>query len=188
MSEPKIETWIKAGYNVLSTEGLEGLKVERLARTLRLNKSAFYYYFGSMKGYVRSLMKHHVLLAQAIEADIKDCKNIDPDLLLLIVKHKEFFLVQSQMLVKAKPAHSFEDLDEAVRITSEAVLPLLKKESELPGHSAVALAFMNMLRHFFYAQIDSKNITYQFLHKMTSEAKDVLNKVVDEKQGSSRNQ
>jgi AcrR family transcriptional regulator len=51
MTISKINTWIKAGYKLLGTEGMDGIKVERLARILDLNKSGFYHYFGTMEFY-----------------------------------------------------------------------------------------------------------------------------------------
>jgi len=41
MSKLKIDAWIKAGYKLLGKEGVDGVKVERLARILQLNKSGF---------------------------------------------------------------------------------------------------------------------------------------------------
>jgi hypothetical protein len=48
----------RAGYELLSTDGMEGIKVERLARNLALNKSGFYHYFKAMDVFVKSLLRH----------------------------------------------------------------------------------------------------------------------------------
>ena len=129
---------------------MDGIKVERLAKILDLNKSGFYHYFGTMDFYVKSLLQYHVRLATTIASEVANCENIDPDLLLLIVKHKTFFLVESQLLVKSRPAHLDEDVDEAGRILNEVLLPLWRKARDLPEDRAAAMGFLNIMRHFFY--------------------------------------
>ena len=184
MTLSKVDTWIKAGYKLLGTEGMDGIKVERLAKILDLNKSGFYHYFGSMDSYVKSLLQYHVRLASTIASEVANCENIDPDLLQLIVKHKTFFLVESQLLVKSRPAHIDEDVDEAGRILNEVLLPFWLKTRDLPEDRVAAMGFMNIIRHFFYARIDPENINYEFLHALAVETQDVLDKIMMDKQDS----
>ena len=40
MTASKIDKWISAGYELLGTEGTDGINVERGAKILNLNKSA----------------------------------------------------------------------------------------------------------------------------------------------------
>ena len=102
MTELKIDAWIKAGYKLLGKEGVDGVKVERLARILQLNKSSFYHYFGNMKTYLRSLLEYHVEMAKGIAPEIAGCENLDPDLLLLMIKHKGLFSWNRMFLLKSK--------------------------------------------------------------------------------------
>ena len=179
MTLSKIDTWIKAGYKLLGTEGMDGIKVERLAKILDLNKSGFYHYFGTMESYVKSLLHYHVGLATTIASEIAKCQNIDPDLLLLIVKHKTFFLVESQLLVKSRPAHLDEDVDEAGKILNEVLLPLWRKARDLPEDRTAAMGFLNIMRHFVYSRVDPENFNYEFLHALAVETHDVLDKIMD---------
>lgn len=177
MRGPKIESWIKAGYKLLGQEGLDGVKVEKLAHTLDLNKSGFYHYFGSMKSYVKTLLQYHISQARAIAAEMAGCEKIDPDLLLLIVKYKIFILVESQLVLKSKSLSSFKDLEEASKILSEAFLDLWRRSSgtkEIPKNINLTSAYLNVLRHFFYAQINPENINYKFLRTLIIETKGVL--------------
>jgi len=185
MSKLKIEAWVKAGYKLFGKEGMEGIKVERLARNLQLNKSGFYHYFGSMKTYLKSLLQYHVGMSKSIAEEIEDCENFDPDLLNLIIKHKAFFLVESQLLLKSKPSYFGSEVDEASKIINKKLLPLWRKETQLPEDSVVALSYLNIILHFFYARLNSDNMSYQFLHSLTFETEAVLNKVMDEKSISS---
>jgi AcrR family transcriptional regulator len=181
MSKLKIEAWIKAGYKLFGKEGIEGIKVERLARALDLNKSGFYHYFGSMEIYLKSLHQHHVNMAKVIAKEIAGCENLDPDMLLLIIKHKSFFLVESQLLVKSKTPYFSPEFDEAGKIVNKELLPLWRKATQLPEDSTVALSYLNIILHFFYARINSDNLNYEYLHTLTFETEEVLNKVMEEK-------
>lgn len=174
MSTSKIETWIKAGYELLATEGLKGIKIERLARILNLNKSGFYYYFGAMDGFLRHVLQHHARIATEVAAEIEICETIDPDLLLVVLRHPSFFLVESQLLVKGSHTHADYDADEAGKIITKALLSFWQRTHEAPGDEGVALAYLNIIRHFFYARIDAEKMTYEFLHDLAAETRDAL--------------
>jgi len=181
MTGSKVETWIKAGYELLGQEGMEGMRIERLARSLHLNKSGFYYYFGDMSAFMKGLIKYHVGRAKVIGMEIAMCENLDPDLLLLIVKHKEFFLVEAQLVVKSRVSHYYEDFDEAGIMISKKLLPLWKKSRNQIEDPAASLAYLNIIRHFVYARINPDNINYEFLHELAVETKGVLDKVIVKK-------
>jgi hypothetical protein len=99
--------------------------------------------------------------------------------LLLIVKHRAFFLVESQLLVKSRWAHFDEDIDEAGRIVNEELLVLWKKASDAPEDSSAALGFLNIIQYFFYPRMDPEHINYEFLHSLAVETQEVLDKVID---------
>ena len=181
MAASKIETWIKAGYKILGAEGVDGIKIERLAKTLKLNKSGFYYYFGTMEFYLKSVLQYHLECAHSIGTEIADCKNIDPDLLNLIVKYKTFFLVESQLLGKCKLPHVRHDVDEAGQIINKAFLQLWQNTEGLSGDPAVMLDYLNILHHFLYSRIATETINYENLHALAVETRAVLEKVISDR-------
>lgn len=180
MTVSRIETWIQSGYKLLGAEGVDGIKIERLARILNLNKSGFYHYFGNMQSYMEALVQYHTSMARRIATEIAGSRNIDPDLLQLIVKHKSFFLVESQLLVKNRSAMGYGNIDEAGQIINKELLALWRNTQGLPDDMSVAHGYLNILRHFIYARIDARNISYEFLHKLSVETKEVLEKAVRE--------
>lgn len=52
------EDWIKAGFRALSCEGLKGVKVEALARSLKISKGSFYWHFKDQKDLRRKMLAH----------------------------------------------------------------------------------------------------------------------------------
>lgn len=185
MSVSRTEIWIKAGYKLLGTEGPEGIKIERLARLLNLNKSGFYYYFRTMEGFLKNLLQYHVHMAEGVAAEIARCESIDPDLVDLVVRNKQFFLAESQLLIKSRLAHTGYQVDEAGKIITNELLSLWRRNKVAPGDTAAALAYLNIIRHFIYARIDADNITSEFLHDLAVETKKTFEKVTTDRHVSS---
>jgi AcrR family transcriptional regulator len=171
----KNEKWVKAGYQLLATDEIDGINIERLAKTLKANKSGFYHYFGTKEEYFKNLIKHHIDRAQIVANEIQHCETIDPDLLMVIVKEKNFFLVEAQLLLKGKPLKSKFDTTEAGRIVADEVVALWRKHNEPVHDLRGALSTVDIIRHFFYARIDAQNISYNFLHKILEEIKGLPN-------------
>lgn len=172
MTQSRIDIWIKTGYQLLGTEGIEGIKIERLAKILNLNKSGFYYYFGTLDSFVKKLIEYHVDMAKTVAGEIAICNNIDPDLLLLVIKHKIFFLVESQLLVKNR--HGILNLDEAGKVINGGLLLVGSKITGVSNDPRVSPALLSMIRHLLYARIDERNLTYEFLHQLSVEAEEVF--------------
>jgi AcrR family transcriptional regulator len=179
--DAKIEAWIKAGYKLLGAEGLGGIRVERVARSLQLNKSGFYHYFGDTKAYMQQLGEHHLQLAAAIAEEISACKNIDPDVLRVIAKHRRFFSVECQLLMRGKQVEVSKVFDSAGSLLYRTLLPLWRRECDLPDDSVAALPCLNMARNFFYSRINAHTMDYEFLHGLANETRWALAKVVEEK-------
>jgi AcrR family transcriptional regulator len=177
----KLETWIKAGYDLLGTGGLEGIKIERLARILGLNKSGFYYYFNTMEGFLMHVLEYHVRMAREVAAELQQCNNIDPDVLLVVVRCKTFFLVESQLLHKNRNVHLHLNVDEAGSIVSDELIHLWHRIGESHADPETVMAYVKIIRHFFYARITADEIDYAFLRSLAAETKDVLVKVSSER-------
>lgn len=58
---PKIvaskEDWINIGFKLFSRKGINGLVVEQMAKTLKCNKSSFYWHFKTKEGFFDELVK-----------------------------------------------------------------------------------------------------------------------------------
>ena len=82
------EKWIKAGYELFASQGLDGVRVERVARTLGLNKSGFYHYFVDLDNFSKQLIQHHFTAFDAFLEDVGHCQNIDPEYISVLIKHR----------------------------------------------------------------------------------------------------
>ncbi len=52
----KKEDWINLGYELFSEQGVSGIIVEKMAKTLKVNKSSFYWYFKTKKEFIEQLI------------------------------------------------------------------------------------------------------------------------------------
>lgn len=52
------EDWIKAGLNILKTDGYRGIKVEAMARKLRVTKGGFYGYFLNRESFLQAMLDY----------------------------------------------------------------------------------------------------------------------------------
>ena len=52
------EDWIKAGFEILKTKGINGVKVESLARNLGVTKGGFYGYFLNREAFLQAMLDY----------------------------------------------------------------------------------------------------------------------------------
>ena len=57
---PKIiatkQDWINLGYGLFSEQGVSGIIVEKMAKTLKVNKSSFYWHFKTKKDFIEQVI------------------------------------------------------------------------------------------------------------------------------------
>jgi len=88
------EDWIKAGFEILKSKGISGVKVEAMARKLGVTKGGFYGYFLNREAFLQAMLDHwkNVLTNQIIK-NIGDFKGSLPEKLqklLYLVDDKKF--------------------------------------------------------------------------------------------------
>ena len=50
--------WLDAGLRTIATKGVDGVRVEQLARSLNVAKSGFYWHFADRNDYLGQLLEH----------------------------------------------------------------------------------------------------------------------------------
>jgi AcrR family transcriptional regulator len=173
------ERWVEAGYSLFTKEGPEGLQVERLARILGLNKSGFYHYFGDMENYIGRLTEHHYRQFEIFVLDVRQCKNIDPDFLLTLMKHRDMAMAQ-MYFVRSKDHPSFagahKEIDDRVSFESR----LLWSEYLRINNLELVEQFYGQMRDMFYSRITWEKYTYEYLHELAEEIKSMVAKIAME--------
>jgi AcrR family transcriptional regulator len=172
-----VEAWVEEGYKLFAEEGLEGIQVERLARILGLNKSGFYHHFGDLEGFCTELLMMHEKKVGLFLQRVEETKILDPDYLNLLIEHAVMVMFQVQ-LTRDKRSHSFYHAGGVVdQRLNLAVRQLWSAYLDVQNDSDLAMRYFNMVRDMFYTRISFKNLNYEYLHDMATEAKRIVDEI-----------
>ena len=165
------QKWIDTGYELFCEEGHEGLQIERLSRITGLNKSGFYNYFGDLDQYFGSLMEEHLRLIDQMNEVLPTLNSYDPDFLNLIIAYKSTFCFHIQLVLN-RHIKKFRETHNIVNSKIDGNAKLLFAK-DLGLKEEVAARYHDMVRDLFFTRADSKNLTYDFLHSLFLEVKEI---------------
>ena len=164
-----IQNWMDEGYSIFSAEGPSSIQVERVARKLNKNKSGFYYFFKDRESFIDCLMKAHLGRLNSLTHQIREIQNFEPDYFNLLIKNKETFFFQVQ-LVKNREIELFNDtLSQFNARIAVAVIPVWS--DYLESSIEVGDKLWALTRDAVYCRATHENFTYSWLLDLMSEAK-----------------
>jgi AcrR family transcriptional regulator len=165
------QAWINVGYELFAQEGHEGLQVERIARILNLNKSAFYHYFGDRNTFLEYLVQHHHRMVDLLIKDIGNIRTFDPGYLHVLVNHPVTVMANMQ-LMRNRHIKLFEHaFNQANQKINDAMVILWSEYLGLPDQPELAMRYFNMTSALLYTRVTYHNLIYEFLHQIASEVK-----------------
>jgi AcrR family transcriptional regulator len=112
MEESK-DIWIKTGYEIFARSGVNGLKIESLAKKVGISKSSFYHHFGDLEIFIEDLLNYHIQQSHLIANKENNAKTIDPDLIDILVEHKADLLFNRQLRINREEKRFFEVLNKS---------------------------------------------------------------------------
>ena len=168
------DRWIETGYDLLASEGLEALQVERLARLVGLNKSGFYHYFGTREGFLKDLMNHHTFKAEGMAEHIKVCADFDPGFIHVMLDHHLVILVHMQLVRSRHNPLLLVGLERANAIVDVYIVPLWATFVGMVDNPDLAGRFFSMVRDMFYARVTAENMRYEYIQAMATEARAIV--------------
>jgi len=163
MSSDNKLPWILAGYDLFANHGPDGLKVEVIARRVNKSKSSFYHYFADLEIFTDVLLTYHLERAGSIAQQEKQCQQVDPDLLNLLISVKQDLLFNRQLRVHRNNAAFKKCLGKTTRLVSEAIIGIWAAELGLANNSSLAQLVLNMSIENFYLQLTTETLTYPWL-------------------------
>lgn len=165
--------WITAGYELFAQEGPEGIQIERLARILNLNKSGFYYYFGTLDIYFERLMHHHIEMATGLAEKVKDVQNFAPDYIHLISECNVPLLVHRQLLCSRHVPIFERTYNHVNKLIGQSTLPLWADFVGLPEAPELAARYFEMVRDVFFGRLTPGTLSFEFITDLCIEAKEI---------------
>jgi AcrR family transcriptional regulator len=79
------DQWLAVALDMLESEGVEAVKIERLAKGLNISRSGFYWHFKNRQDLLEHLLDFWVREYTAVVSDNPDVKKLDPKKRLLTV-------------------------------------------------------------------------------------------------------
>lgn len=162
MTESK-ELWIKIGYEIFALSGHNGLKIEPLAKKVGKSKSSFYHHFADLELFIEELLKHHLEQSSMIAEKEKNAKNINPDLINIIVEHKTDILFNRQLRIHRDRKVFADILTKSNEIIGNGFVMVWVKDLNLKLSQKQLESIFGLALENFYLQINTENLNHQWL-------------------------
>lgn len=156
--------WILTGYQLFAQAGPQGLKVEVIARKVQKSKSSFYHHFADLEVFTEFLLDYHLQQARLLAERENQCKNIEPDLIEVLVDAKQDLLFNRQLRVHRNVEAFRRCFEQSTQYVTNAFLQVWAVELGIdPKQLQLAQSMLDMLTENFYLQITEENLNHEWL-------------------------
>lgn len=167
------EIWIKAGYELFSLYGLNGLKIEPLSKSVGISKSSFYHYFADLELFMDVLLKHHVKQSKLIALKERNARNIDPELINILIEHKTDLLFNRQLRIHQNIKLYATILEESNKNVGDAFLTVWVKDLGLQLSNTQIEGIYTLALENFFLQINIDTLNYDWLSNYFKDLKKI---------------
>jgi AcrR family transcriptional regulator len=172
------EIWIRTGYESFAVAELNGLRIEPLAKKVGISKSSFYHHFADLDIFIEHLLRYHIQQAYLIAEKERNAQNISPDLIEILVEHKIDLLFNRQLRINRNNKHFHETLVKANDIVGNSFVFVWVKDLNLNLSPKQLEAVFQLALENFYLQINSDNLTHQWLTEYFLNLKSIVTNLV----------
>lgn len=155
--------WIDLGYEIFAHQGPQALKVESLSKAIGKSKSSFYHLFGEMDLFIIALLDHHLNRVLIIAEEERAAKNIDPELIQVLLNFKTDMLFSRQLRIHRENAHYKACFEKANELIGDAFIGVWANDLNLKDRTLIATNLYEFALENFYLQITEENLTYEWL-------------------------
>ncbi len=163
MTIDRKEIWIKSGYEIFAISGQSGLKIEPLAKTVGKSKSSFYHHFADIELFTDLLLKYHIEQSKIIAKKERHAKNIDPELINILVEHKTDLLFNRQLRINQNVEPYSLTLEQSNKFVGDAFVNLWIKDLGLQLSQKQIEGIFTLALENFFLQINTETLTYNWL-------------------------
>jgi len=169
--------WIEKGFTIFANNGPHNLKIETLAKLVDKSKSSFYHHFADLEFFIEALLKHHEKRSLEIANLMQNCKNINPDLINLILTLQDDILFQRQLRIH-RNIPAFKNCFEKTHQPIEAAfLNVWANAIGLDKNINLANAILKLTVDNFYLRITPKNLNKKWLIGFLNEYKNMVQSI-----------
>lgn len=171
---PTLQHWITTGYTLFAQEGLEGIQVERIARTMNLNKSGFYHYFGDRENFLKQLTGNHLSIAGSLARDMSMIEKFDPEFFHILLRYTEPVLFHMQLVRNRQHDLLSECYARVNDVVETALVPSWAVFIGTPDNHEFARKYFEQARDMFYSRITPTRMNEEFLRNLIYEVKELI--------------
>ena len=170
--------WIKEGYTIFGRQGIVGLNVEHLSRRLNKNKSSFYHYFGDMENFQDALLAYHLERAAIIAARGEKCKNMDPDVINLMIATKDDLLFNKQLKLNLQNPAFKKCFDLAFEKITDSFMDKWAITIGLEQQPMLAKLIFYLVIDNFFLQVTYENFTHHWFQNYLTNLRSIMNNML----------
>jgi AcrR family transcriptional regulator len=172
------QIWIITGYEIFSKEGYVGLKIERLSKKVGISKSSFYHHFADLDFFIELLLLHHIDLSYIIAEKERNSKNINPELIQVLVEHRTDLLFNRQLRISQNNKIYAETLVKSNKIVGDAFKMAWVKDLNLKLTQKQLEGVFTLALENFFLQINYDNLNEVWLTEYFDNLKKITNSFI----------
>ena len=154
--------WLETGYHWFATDGLSGLKIEKLSREVGKNKSSFYHLFADLECFTERLLEVHLIRAKIISEKESGANN-EAELISIILDHKLDLLFNRQLRFHRDKKEFKNCINRINQFSIQGLIPVWGKVISLSDNNALAQMVLHLSLENFYLQITIENLNESWL-------------------------
>ena len=170
------QLWIEEGYAVFALGGPKANKIEYLAKRLKRNKSAFYYYFATLELFTSRLLDYHLIQSKQMAQQFETTSTIQ-ELVNIMIIHKTDLLFNRQLRVH----RTNREFESCFKKTNEFVgtsfAKIWKEITELQDDSVSAKLLLQLSVENFFLRITEDSFNQAWLEDYFAETKLLVRKL-----------
>jgi len=174
MNERKKQEWVEKGYLLVAEKGFESLTVNGICRMVAKSKSSFYHFFGELALFKDALMNHHLERSYGFANTIKNCDNIHPDLIKVLMDYKiDIFFYKQFRLYREKL--TYEKYNQKIfELYENAIVDKLADYFELNNRVLFFRKFHKFLTEHFLMSISFDTYTHDWVENYLIEVLEMV--------------
>ncbi len=165
--------WIEEGYFIFAYKGPNEIKIERLSKTIEINKSSFYHFFATKELFKEELLNYHLNCMIIMGQKFEEATKLE-DLISIFIKHKTDLLFNRQLRIHRQKPIFQKCLLKTNEISSSSILNVWKSILELENNSYLARLVLRLSVENFFLQITEEHLNQKWLNNYFTQLKEMV--------------
>lgn len=155
--------WVLVGYDIFASEGLNGLKIEAIARKVKINKSSFYHHFADIEIYIEYLLDYHVAQIKKLVEEEKACSSINPDWINVLLRYKTELLFNRQLRINRNHKELKRCFEKTTRMAESDIILVWNGFIGIHNQPELSSNLFILAIESFFFQITEDTIDFEWM-------------------------